>query len=114
MKSGAGGGSLAVVWGFLLVFAALCLWPTNGESEYKACRGLAARDPAVREPPNEGLRAAAVCLCLRGREGVSVVSVCEVGGLPVCVWGVCGSLCECARVCLCGCCACVCVGGVPV
>ncbi|XP_071610349.1 insulin-like growth factor 1 receptor isoform X1 [Heliangelus exortis] len=31
MKSGAGGGSLAVVWGFLLVFAALCLWPTNGE-----------------------------------------------------------------------------------
>lgn len=48
MKSGAGGGSLAVVWGFLLVFAALCLWPTNGESEYGACRpgvGGSARGP---------------------------------------------------------------------
>uniref|UniRef100_A0A8C9EUD2 Tyrosine-protein kinase receptor n=1 Tax=Pavo cristatus TaxID=9049 RepID=A0A8C9EUD2_PAVCR len=31
MKSGAGGGSLAVFWGLLLAFAVLCLWPTNGE-----------------------------------------------------------------------------------
>lgn len=70
MKSGAGGESLAVVWGFLLVFAALCLWPTNGESEYSACRGGAATDPAVREPPTEGLPGRG-----RGRR------------LHLCVWG---------------------------
>lgn len=91
MKSGAGGGSLAVVWGFLLVFAALCLWPTNGESEYSACPGGAARDPAVREPPSEGLPGRGrgrrlLCVYLGGREGVPMF-VC--GGLPlyVCVWG---------------------------
>lgn len=89
MKSGAGGGSLAVVWGFLLVFAALCLWPTNGESEYGAFRpgGVGEGPPRLaREPrrgsrcgpeglPVRGVRTSAASACL----GVSVRGPCMAG-----------------------------------
>lgn len=82
MKSGAGGGSLAVVWGFLLVFAALCLWPTNGESEYGALAGgVSARGPAGG-PAGErrrGSRCGREGLPVRGSEGVG--SLCAFGGV---------------------------------